>query len=329
MLYDTTVHDASFVKGRPPAEIHALLSWTRHRLGLHDATEWRLISARRKLGKILFEIEEDTPSGSRRLIGKFGSPERATRLYRALKLLRETGFAPPNRCTVPEPVAFVADRGFVLQEKVPGEHALPLLIGSHESIPAASACADWLRNLHYCRVPAETSAPNPRLISTWAAELIAAEQSESTRIHKIAGAILNQLNEPASEPFPSHGDFHPMNIFIAETGRITGIDMDKFGLREPESDVGWFLMQTAGLGFFKKQSFDHTEKVRRGFLEHYQEGVRRSIQPRRVALYMAMAFLKNLHFELVLLKTGRTDYAEPWLWAAASAILEGNLHLSP
>jgi hypothetical protein len=26
-----------------------------------------------------------------------------------------------------------------------------------------------------------------------------------------------------------------------------------------------------------------------------------------------MAFLKNLHFELVLLKTDRTQYVEPWI----------------
>ena len=42
---------------------------------------------------------------------------------------------------------------------------------------------------------------------------------------------------------------------------------------------------------------------------------------------MAMAFLKNLHFELVLLKTGRMEYAKPWLKGAA-AILKGDLYLS-
>jgi len=40
-----------------------------------------------------------------------------------------------------------------------------------------------------------------------------------------------------------------------------------------------------------------------------------------------MAFLKNLHFELVLLKTGQTEYAEPWLSAASDAILDHNLHV--
>jgi hypothetical protein len=37
-------------------------------------------------------------------------------------------------------------------------------------------------------------------------------------------------------------------------------------------------------------------------------------------MYIAMAFLKNLHFELVLLKTGRKQYADPWLTGATTAI---------
>jgi hypothetical protein len=65
------------------------------------------------------------------------------------------------------------------------------------------------------------------------------------------------------------------------------------------------------------------------FLEHYEA---RSGQPAifsRLGLHMAVIFLKNLHFELVLLKTGRTELAAPWLSAAAGAILQGNIHLTP
>jgi aminoglycoside phosphotransferase (APT) family kinase protein len=330
MLYDCTVQDASFVDGRGPAGIQELLSWSRDKLGLDGSRKWRLISARRKLGKILFEIEEQTPSGAKRLIGKFGKTERADSLYRTLRSLREAGFAPPNLYTVPEPVAFVPELGFVLQEKVPGKPALHLLTGSNdESISAARACAGWLRNLHQAGVAAAVSKPDLQFVSDWAADLAAEQLDRSAQIYKIAEAIQNELRLPASKLLPSHGDFHPMNIFIAGTERVTGIDMDKYALREPEADIGWFLTQTAGLGFFEKRSFSCTEHVRRMFLDEYQAGTASPIQPRRVALYMAMVFIKNLHFELVLLKTGRTEYVAPWLKAAAAAILEGNLHLSP
>jgi hypothetical protein len=104
--------------------------------------------------------------------------------------------------------------------------------------------------------------------------------------------------------------------------------MDKFGLREPESDLGWFLMQTAAFGFFERGSFDCTDVARRMFVEQYEGKVGRLVRSERLAMYMAMAFLKNLHFELVLLKTGRNYYADPWLSGAECAI-DGNLHLAP
>src|SRR6185369_14904647 len=61
MLYDLTVSDACFAEGHAPQDIDEVFGWARHRLG-PAARSWRLISARRKLGRTLFEIEEETPS---------------------------------------------------------------------------------------------------------------------------------------------------------------------------------------------------------------------------------------------------------------------------
>src|SRR5688572_6927449 len=139
MLYDSTIRDAAFAEGRPPADIDQLLSWAQLQLHIGNGTRWKLISARRKMGTVLFEIEEDAPSGARRLIGKFGNTGRAATLYRSLQLLRNAGFAPPSLYTVPEPVAVAVEREFVLQEKVPGTQALPLLlVESHDDNRSAS-----------------------------------------------------------------------------------------------------------------------------------------------------------------------------------------------
>ena len=120
-----------------------------------------------------------------------------------------------------------------------------------------------------------------------------------------------------------------MNIFIARNERVTGIDIDKLAAREPESDVAWFLMQTAAFGYFEKHSFESTREARSLFIESYEAAAQKRLRVRRTALYMAMAFLKNLHFELVLLKTGRNEYADPWLSGAAAAIVDVRLSLEP
>lgn len=329
MLYDATVTDACFVNGRPPKDIKETLEWAREQLGLNETRPWRLISARTKIGKTLFEIEDQTPDGPRRLIGKLGNPARAEVLDRTLRSLRAAGFQPPARFTVPEPVACIAERGFVLQEKVPGEQANELILrSSGRGRFAAADCARWLAALHQCEIAAPTALTDSSMISHWTTELTVEQPAELGRFSKIANAILNELAEPVSEVLPSHGDFHPMNVFIAGTRRITGIDIDKFAQREPESDVGWFLMQTAAFGFFKTGTFESTNQARRAFIQCYEAEMGRPIRIPRAGLYMAMAFLKNLHFELVLLKTGRTEYTDPWLKGAASAILKGDLYLS-
>jgi len=286
-----------------------------------------LISARRGFGKTLFEIEEDTASGPRRLIGRIGKPEGAEILYRALRTLHAAGFAPPAPYVVPQPIAFIAERNFVLQEKLRGQPASELFNAPSTIRLAAEKSAEWLAAVHSSEVPGPTSSPSKQAVLKWTNDLSAVVPRESAHLGEIAGAVLRELNHAPSAVVPCHGDFHPGNIFIMQSERVAGFDLDKFALREPESDIGWFLMEIA-FGCFKHSSFQPTQEARQAFVKRYKARSRCSIRPQRIALYTAMAFLKNLHFELVLLKTGRTEYAEPWLSAAEDAILDHNLHVT-
>lgn len=330
MLYDPTANDVLFAAGKPPKEdIHELLAWARGRLGLNGNRSWRLLGAQNKLGKSLFEIEERTSSGTRRLIGKRGRNERAETLHAALTALWNAGFRPPSRCTVTESVACLPERGFILQEKAPGQQALDLILHHPEQAGAAARdSAEWLAALHRAPVRAPAGLNDPKDVGVLARELTEHLPGEAKRIAKIEDAILRELAEPVRETVPCHGDFHAMNIFIHGRERLTGIDLDKFSQREPEADVGYFLSQTASFGYFKTETFEATLGARRAFAEGYESESGRRIRPRRAAMYIAMAFLKNLHFELVLLQTNRTQYVEPWLSGAAQAILEEDIYFS-
>jgi aminoglycoside phosphotransferase (APT) family kinase protein len=328
MLFDPTVSDATYVDGRPPKDIKETIESIREELGLDGDRPWSLISARTKLGRVLFEIEEETSLGPRRLIGKLGQTERAVTLYQTLTALREAGFKPPSRMTVPEPVACIPQKGVVLQEKVAGRHASDLLVeNSGRASFAAADCGRWLAALHQCDVAARPIPVDCGPVTQWTRELIEVVPNHKNDLDAIAKAIRDAFARDAGPAVPSHGDFHPMNILIKGTQRVTGLDMDKFGAREAEADIGWFLMQTAGFGFFQSGSFNTTEHARRAFITCYETETGKPIRADRAALQMAMAFLKNLHFELVLLKTGRTEYAKPWL-NAADAVLKGDFCLS-
>jgi hypothetical protein len=328
MLFDLTVSDATFVDGRPPKDIKNTIETIREELGLDGDCPWSLISARTKLGRVLFEIEEETSLGPRRLIGKLGDPKRAVNLQRTLISLRDSGFKPPARLTVPEPVACLPERGFILQEKVPGRHASDLLLEtSMRATFAAADCGRWLAALHQCELPAAPVCTEPEAISKWATELAETLPDRAKELNEIGAALREASSCNVSRLVPTHGDFHPMNILIKGTQRVTGIDMDKFGAREAEADIGWFLMQSAVFGFFKTGIFNATELARRAFVTCYENETGEPIRTDRASLHMAMAFLKNLHFELVLLKTGHTEYVTPWLEGAA-AFFRGDLYLS-
>src|SRR5439155_13818419 len=308
----------TFVDGWPPKDIKKTIESIREELGLDGDRPWSLISARTKLGRVLFEIEEETSLGPRRLIGKLGKAERAVNLYHTLISLRDAGFKPPARITVPEPVACLPERGLVLQEKVTGRHASDLLLeNSARASFAAADCGRWLAALHQCEVQVPSISIECEGVSQWATELAEAVPDGAQQLDAIAKGIRQALAYEAARLVPSHGDFHPKNIMIQGTQRVTGIDLDKFGAREAEADIGWFLMRTAAFGFFKTGSFKATEFARRAFITCYEAETGEPIRTDRAGLHMAMAFLKNLHFELVLLKTGRTEYAQPWLKGAA------------
>jgi aminoglycoside phosphotransferase (APT) family kinase protein len=263
------------------------------------------------------------------LIGKLGKSERAGTLHNTLKLLRAAGFRPPGKFIVPEPVAHISERGFVLQEKVAGIQVSDLMLETSESSRAAATeSAKWLASLHTCGVRAPAGLSDRETVSEWTRDLARVAPESTARLHDITGGILQQLSIPAAESVPCHGDFHPMNIFIDEGKRVAVIDIDKFAEREPESDVGYFLMQAAAFDFFKNNSFDFTADARRAFVDTYEAERGRPIRRGRVAMFMAIAFLKNLHFELVLLKTGKVRYLEPWLEGATMAIADENIELS-
>ena len=316
-----------FEEGRAPTiDLDSIIERLRS-AAKHTPGRWRVLSARRKLGKTLFEIEEECGGKTRRLVGKVAKAERCETLVEALTTLWEAGWRPPSRNTVTEAVSWLTGEGAILQELAPGTQAIDVMLEHPDRAEqAARLCAGWLAALHAAGVDAAPSEFNPQTTHQHAAELIERLPRESDRIRRIAAAVAEEAAHPVGERVPAHGDFHAMNIFIDGDRRVTGIDLDKFGLREREADAGYFLAQTASFGYFKTQRFDDTLASRRAFLRRYEESA--TIRRKRAAMYMAAAFLKNLHFELVLLETRRTEYVKPWLFAAERAMIEGDLEFS-
>jgi thiamine kinase-like enzyme len=190
-----------------------------------------------------------------------------------------------------------------------------------------SQAAQWLAALHDASIPAEPHADEPRIVERCMLELVSEASSEAGRIERIGECLLKQLKERSrSTLVPSHGDYHPMNIFVSGDGAVTVIDFDTFSARERASDVAYFLSQSAIMGYLEHASFEISRELRTNFVRAYSETSGWSVDERRLGTYMTFAFLQSLHFERCILHTGNSAIIEPWL-RSAERCLDGDFNL--
>jgi hypothetical protein len=328
MLIDKEAESPAFAKGKPPDEdMTEVLEWCRARLPLPPGHEWVLISATRKFGKTLFEIEDRGPDGSMRVIGKIGREERMRVTFEALTSLWNAGFCPPAEFTVTKPVAFLPERHLLLQEKAPGvELFAKFRAQAPDAAEATGKAAEWLARLHSATVPHQRWR-EPLELEKWISELSSVIPGSAARMERIGTAVRAELARRTPDIVPAHGDFHLLNIFIAEDGRVTAIDIDKFGGRDRAEEVGYSLCQTACICFHRLGSFEVSLPARRDFLRAYEAASGVTV-PRKVAgAHMAATLLKNLHFDLYACKTGHIEIVDPWLQAAEHC-LHGDLDIT-
>lgn len=276
--------------------------------------DWTIVSSRSKMRKSLFEAEFN----GRRVIGKISPSQRAHTAYSSLKKLWTAGFCPPARCTVPEPIAWFPERNLLIQEKAPGLSIVDVM--QHKSCDTGFArdAASWLKAVWDLQVDAaqakldfEDIAQRGRDVSTALGD---------TRAEELSQAAARLLSANGTDLHPSHGDFHPMNVFVSAE-RVTAIDLDTFALREREVDVAYFLAQTAIFGIHLHNSFAATHQLRTEFARECGD-----LDRQRVVAYMAWALLQSLHYDLCILRI-ENESADLMLAAADRLLSTGSTEL--
>jgi hypothetical protein len=305
----------------PQAELENLLGWIRGCLGLGEDRRWRVVWSRRKLRKQLFEVEQRSVAGaSEWLIGKVYHTDRGAEGYHALKTLWDAGLRPPSRHTVVRPVAYLPERRVLLQEKAPGVQFLEVIRSrSSDALAFAGPAAQWLAALHRLPVKAPDPPSPQAAILRYDHELRELLPDRAAEIRQAAEALLESVSAAPAETVPCHGDFHPMNIFLDETGRVTAIDLDTFRRAERAADAGYLLAQTAIMGYLLWGDFDSTVTIREKFLAAYQAAAG-PLAPERLRAHIGFAFFQSLHFELCILHTNNHAIAGPWLRAAREGL---------
>jgi aminoglycoside phosphotransferase len=309
MPVDLHASDPAFDEpGKRPAEhLNELIASARAELGLGDDRPWVVISSRMKLRKSFFEVEEN----GRRLIGKVSSSDRSKGAFELIKALWNAGMRPPNPHTVVEPIAFLPKQQLLLQEKAPGVQVVELIRArSSEALQGVERAAMWLHSLQALPLRPPPESDYTSVVERCRAELAEVAPEHDRGIQELADECARGLGKP-QRLVPSHGDYHPMNVYVEPGGRVTAIDLDTFASREPAADVAYFIAQTAIMGFHLSDSFAATREVREHFIECAPE-----VPAERVQLHLRLALLRSLHYDLCILRLGNTAQVEPFLRAA-------------
>jgi hypothetical protein len=304
-MIDLHAPDPVFGGARRTAQVEDLIDWARAALEIGPDRPWTVVSTRQKLGKTLFEIDEN----GQRIVGKVSRSGRAQHTYATLSMLWNAGMKPPSKYVVTEPVAWFPERQLLLQAKAQGTQWIDLVRDRNPlAMEAAAQAGQWLHKLQGLRVEAE-AAPLPD-VERCRAGLVNTMPELAARIDAVASSLHEALSS-GMPTVPSHGDYHPLNLFLAPDGTVTAIDLDTFGLREQAADTAYCLAQTAIMGYHTLGSFGATAGMRSEFL--------RAAPPARgdrVDVLIRWALLRALHYDFCILKLAERGHVEPFLGAA-------------
>ena len=309
MAVNLRASDPVLAGAKPAGEnVETLLEAAREEFG----GKWRIVSSHMKLRKTLFEAEFN----GRRVFGKVSKSKRARSTFGSLQKLWQAGMRPPSRYTVTEPLGWIEERSLLLQERAPGSSILDSMQRREDIVAHARDAAAWVRCLWAMDVDTPVVSFDADQVAQRAAELSGAVSDP--RIERMAARACDVLSLPATAPVPSHGDFHPMNVFVSPD-RVTAIDLDTFSCREREFDVAYFLAQFAIFGLHVYGDFNATRSAREAFLDSCGP-----VDEQRLAAHMAWTLLGSLHYDACILKI-RSEPVPTVVDAAARLLDYGSL----
>lgn len=306
-------------------EADELIQGAREEMGLGPDRPWAMVAMRTKRGKLLLEVKE----GQRHLVLKRHTNDSGADSFRILRQLWEAGFRPPAGETVVEPLAYLPERRLLVLEKAPGRQLVDA-VRERSSVAELGLrrAAQWLARLQASGLDAPPCASHGPKLDRIHEELAALLPDQAERLGQLVTELRRSLDSWDGPNVPTHGDFHPTNIFHCGSGRTTVIDVDTYCSGEPAFDVGTLLAQSAIVGWFAHGRFAATAPLRRAFVDEYSKASGRTPEPERLCLAMGLALLQGLHHELCVSRTGRREMARPWLDAATRCVVRHDSSLT-
>ncbi len=272
-----------------------------------------------KRGVIAYHLSFSDPACDEcTVFGKLYRKDRGRMIFETLQALWQTAQTERSSFALPQPLAYVAELGLVLQTAAPGR-ALTTLSQPDELFAAIQHTAKSLAALH--RLPVgmgqmKTFAdhlekychPGPEALAEAHPELAPAVLDLIAMMNADAGLR-------AAELCPLHGDLNLAQIFITENQAVF-IDFDGFCRSHAALDVGNFLVTLA------EHFGEKSGELRHAFLEAYLSANANRTLP-ALRTYQAFAYLRRAVISLRLQDEAARRARAHRLLQAALALMHG------
>lgn len=300
----------------------------------------RLQDVRTKIRKLVLTydvvyMDELGQRKSERIVAKaYYRGESGAEGFELMRQLWNVGMDASKRYTVVRPIAYISEPEILLMSLAPGQTFRAYLDQARESevFSAAEAAGRWLATLHRLSLPLGkqlTMQDELTAVERYRYELNTAHPQKRAEITAISEVILSELGRLSEcGELLIHGDYHPANILVESSGKVTVIDFDQARRGDPLWDVAYGAYQIQIAGFHRFGSFSAYDRFVAAFLQAYFHTV--STQRKhdeqawldsldskairhRLHLYRARALFESLHYELCVYRTGDTRLLEAYL----------------
>lgn len=261
--------------------------------------------------------------------------DRGVDTLRLLSRVSSAGLARPSRDAVTRGLGWSGEHRALVTERAPGTPWRALL---HAPAPwrsaGSAAVGRWLATLQCsdADLPVRVGYRDMADMARQAEALGSLLPEHADRLAQLSAAAA-RVDDVPSTLVPSHGDLHPNNIHVLWSSRtsgsapgspaVTALDLDTVGLRRPAYDAGYALAQLLVMSWLRRESLVPGAEAGRAFWRRWSRSAPASSDLDAVPAQFARALVQSLHYELAVLRNGRTDLARAWCLLAETAMRDG------
>jgi len=272
---------------------------------------------------------------SQHVVLKTYRDDRGADTLRLLAQVSSAGLARPSRDAVTRGLGWSREHRALVTERAPGLPWRALLHAPEPWRTAGSAAVGrWLATLQCSDADLPVRASYRDMVDMTAqAEVLGALLPELADWLAELASTATRVDSTPAMLVPSHGDLHPNNIHLlwsattsgAASGSpvVTALDLDTVGLRRPAYDAGYAMAQLLVMSWLRRESFVPGAMAGRALWRRWSRSAPGWSDLDAVPAQFARALVQSLHYELAVLRNGRTELARAWCLLAEAALCEG------